>query len=91
MTKNSPIQCRPSAWLVALILFCSLALAACGSSSDDSTPLNDDPVPETAAEPSLTFHSVKTFRFSWSDVADATHYKLLENPDGRIRIYPGRQ
>jgi hypothetical protein len=37
--------------------------------------------PLVAAIPVLTFESVKTFRFSWTDVADATHYKLLENPD----------
>ena len=30
----------------------------------------------------MTLHSVNTFRFSWSDVSDATHYRLLENPDG---------
>ncbi|MGI9303969.1 MAG: FG-GAP repeat protein, partial [Gammaproteobacteria bacterium] len=30
----------------------------------------------------LTYTAVKNFRFRWIDVADATHYKLLENPDG---------
>ena len=39
-------------------------------------------VPATAATPMLTLAPVKTFHFSWNDVADATHYKLLENPDG---------
>ncbi|MGI9305005.1 MAG: FG-GAP repeat protein, partial [Gammaproteobacteria bacterium] len=38
--------------------------------------------PATAAIPALTFPGVKTFGFTWSDVSDATHYKLLENPDG---------
>jgi hypothetical protein len=37
--------------------------------------------PLAAATPALTFESVKTFRFDWTDVSDATHYKLLENPD----------
>ena len=30
----------------------------------------------------LTIAAVKTFHFSWTDVSGATHYKLLENPDG---------
>lgn len=38
-------------------------------------------VPSVAAEASLSFES-KTFRFTWVDVSDATHYRLLENPDG---------
>jgi hypothetical protein len=33
-------------------------------------------------QPVLSFVSAKTLRFSWTDVDDATHYKLLENPDG---------
>ena len=82
MINISPILYRPAAWLTALILACSFALSACNSSSNDAAPLDDDPVPGSAAEPTLTFHSVKTFRFSWSDVSDATDYKLLENPDG---------
>ncbi len=38
--------------------------------------------PVSAATPVLVFEQVKNFRFSWADVADATHYRLLENPDG---------
>lgn len=38
--------------------------------------------PVNAAKPDLSFEQIKNFRFSWRDVADATHYKLLENPDG---------
>ncbi|MEW5251631.1 histidine kinase [Microbulbifer discodermiae] len=30
----------------------------------------------------LSFEAVKRFRFDWTDVEDATHYRLLENPDG---------
>ncbi|TBR42445.1 integrin [Marinomonas agarivorans] len=37
--------------------------------------------PISAAEASLSLET-KTFRFSWNDVPDATHYKLLENSDG---------
>lgn len=70
-----------AAWLSAISLVCSLGLVACGSSSKDSAP-QDDPIPASAAALSLSFHSVKTFRFSWSDVENASTYKLLENPDG---------
>ena len=38
--------------------------------------------PVTAATPSLTFVATKIFRFDWSDVGDATFYRLLEDPDG---------
>jgi len=38
--------------------------------------------PASAAVPTLSFTQVKLFRFSWTDVADATFYRLLENPDG---------
>lgn len=37
--------------------------------------------PATAAKPILSLDT-KTFRFSWVDAGDATHYKLLENSDG---------
>ena len=38
--------------------------------------------PASAALPTLSFTQVKLFRFSWTDVAGATFYRLLENPDG---------
>jgi hypothetical protein len=37
--------------------------------------------PVTAATALLGF-DIKTFRFTWTDVSDATFYRLLENPDG---------
>ncbi len=39
-------------------------------------------LPVAAAEPTLETLPIKTFRFTWTDVSDATYYKLLENPDG---------
>ncbi|MFC1589119.1 hypothetical protein ACFL3P_02495 [Pseudomonadota bacterium] len=38
--------------------------------------------PAVAAVPTLTFAPVKTFQFDWTDVADATYYRLMENTDG---------
>ena len=37
--------------------------------------------PVTSTNPTLTL-DIKTFRFTWTDVPNATHYRLLENPDG---------
>ena len=34
------------------------------------------------AQPVLSYVAVKTFRFSWTDVAGASHYRLLEDVDG---------
>jgi hypothetical protein len=38
--------------------------------------------PVVAATPSFTLTTVKGFQFDWSDVSDASFYRLLENPDG---------
>lgn len=38
--------------------------------------------PVVAAQPALSFEANKTFRFAWTQAANATHYKLLEDPDG---------
>lgn len=39
--------------------------------------------PEFSNLPTLNFVAVKHFRFGWTDVADATYYQILENPDGK--------
>ena len=38
--------------------------------------------PASAAALSLTMTPVKGFQFDWTDVGDATFYRLMENPDG---------
>jgi len=70
-----------------LLLFCVFAaLAAYGidgvinnisriNNSGDYSP------PEIAASASLSFDA-RALRFSWNDIFDATHYRLLEDPDG---------
>ena len=75
MTKQNSIFTAPIAYL-----FCLLFLSACGGGSGGSN--TSDTAPVTAADPTLIFSVIKTFRFSWTDVSDATHYKLLENSDG---------
>ena len=49
--------------------------------------MNTDLPPATeqlpsAVQPVLDITAIKTFRFSWEDVALATSYRLLENADG---------
>ena len=51
------------------------------------TTVNTDSPPATeqlplAVQPVLDITAIKTFRFSWEDVALATSYRLLENADG---------
>ncbi|NOX75116.1 MAG: integrin [Gammaproteobacteria bacterium] len=70
------------------------SVTGCGGTlSDDNTTYTTGPITEdctvdasfvtfaAAAAPTLSY-SIKTFRFSWVDQASATHYRLLENPDG---------
>jgi hypothetical protein len=58
-----------------------LALVAACSDGGGTVGGGDNEAPATAAAPSLNFDT-KTFRFNWTDVADATTYRLLEDPDG---------
>ena len=59
-----------------ILLFSTILLSACGGGGGGSNS------PTTAASPILTFSAVKTFSFNWEDISKATHYKLLQNPDG---------
>jgi nicotinamide mononucleotide (NMN) deamidase PncC len=72
--------------LLCTWLFVALTSSGCGggggSSSLSSSSSSTSGGLSTAAEPELEITAVKTFRFTWSDVNGATHYKLLENPDG---------
>ena len=62
--------------ILTIVTF-GVALLSCGSSTTAITA-----VPAVAAASTLSFESNKTFRFTWSDVTDATYYQLMENPDG---------
>lgn len=77
-------------------------LSGCGSEgstgsqdedTESDTPTNEpdpstDPTAPAAAEVSLSFDAIKTLRFDWTDVEGATHYILLENPDGQSGFSP---
>ncbi len=56
-------------------------LTACGGDGGDGGTATG-PVSTSAPTLSLTPQSIKTFRFTWTDVSDETEYRLLENPDG---------
>lgn len=59
---------------IILINFCIIFyLAGCGGGSAI--------IPSAPSDATLQY-DIKTFRFTWTDVEDATHYKLLENSDG---------
>jgi hypothetical protein len=67
-------------------------LCACGGGSSGSpanTPITIPPASGPQA-PTLTLTptAIKTFRFTWTDVAGETEYRLLEDPDGASGYTP---
>ena len=77
MNTNNPFI----KFLSSITILCFVAfLASCGGGGGDK---DDDSTtaPVTAASAALGF-DIKTFRFTWTDVSDATFYRLMENPDG---------
>ncbi|MDC0598317.1 FG-GAP repeat protein [Gammaproteobacteria bacterium] len=83
---NTPsILCKQACRAGFLVLLIS-GLSACGGGGGSSSAPVPAPVipaaPVAAAQPSLSFESVKNFQFTWTDVSDAEFYRLLENPDG---------
>lgn len=87
MTPN-PAQRRQGIWSDFLLLIPVLLLTACGGHCNfDCRYVNaahDAALPAAPAAPSLSLtpQSIKTFAFSWGDVAGETEYRLLEDPDG---------
>lgn len=55
----------------------TLLLTGCDTSSDGTA------TPTGTAAPTLTVESIKQFRFDWLVDETATHYRILENPDGQ--------
>ena len=67
-----------SCWFsrIGLLALLAIALQGCGGNG------GGDVAAPTAPTPALSPQSIKTFSFSWDDVAGETEYRLLENPDG---------
>ncbi|HHJ15274.1 MAG TPA: integrin, partial [Gammaproteobacteria bacterium] len=73
----------------ALCALAAFLLTACGGGGNNGGDNdNGNPGPDTSPTPALSFSGIKTFRFTWSDASDATHYRLLENPDGLSGFTP---
>jgi len=80
MKTWAPLMIRTA--LIALpALLCACGGGSSGSPSDTSItiPLASGPQAPTLT---LTPTAIKTFRFTWTDVAGETEYRLLEDPDG---------
>lgn len=81
MLRNIPLN---TLLIGAVLILCT----ACGGGGSgggappSGSSSSSTSAPATAAAPTLTVQATKTFSFSWTDVSDAGHYKLLENPDG---------
>ena len=56
----------------------SLSLLGCSGGGGGGGPTAAPTAPSVTLTPTAT----KTFAFSWSDVAEESEYRLLENPDG---------
>jgi trimeric autotransporter adhesin len=63
----------------ALAVIAALLLSACGGGEGAGSPSAAAPAAPALA---LTPQGIKTFAFTWADVAGETEYRLLENPDG---------
>ncbi|MEZ4282115.1 MAG: FG-GAP repeat protein [Myxococcota bacterium] len=58
------------------------ALVCFGACSGGGGGGDSQAAPDAPAAFALELQAVKNFRFSWTDVAGETEYRLLENPDG---------
>ncbi|MDX1443350.1 MAG: hypothetical protein R3270_06175 [Gammaproteobacteria bacterium] len=79
-----PVLARRAVRGLSAILL-ALGLAACGGSDsggDTGTDTGSNDQPPAKPSVSLGFEPIKTFTFTWTDVTDATHYQLQQNPDG---------
>jgi hypothetical protein len=63
----------------------ALLLAACGGGGGGGSETGTAPPAPTLA---MTPQALKTFRFTWADVAGETEYRLLEDPDSSSGFTP---
>ena len=73
--------------LATIRILCVLGLAAfgvsCGGGGGGAPPVTTPPPPPSADPLTITVDAgIKQLNFSWTELPDATHYRLLENPDG---------
>lgn len=69
-----------------LSLFLIIQLSACseGNSGDgnDNSGAATPFAPVVPATATVSYEPTKVFRINWTDVSEATYYRVLENPDG---------
>lgn len=73
------MQCHESLLRLLGSVFGLLVLAGCGGGGGGG---GGGGLPPPAPTVSLTPQAIKTFRFTWTDVAGETEYRLLEDPNG---------
>jgi hypothetical protein len=61
-----------------VFLLLPLAVSSCGGGGGGGGSIT----PSAAATLNLSFQQTKQFVFSWTDISDATEYRLMENSDG---------
>ena len=61
----------------------ALLLTGCNTPSGKADNPTEPTEPVELAAPALTVESIKQFRFDWPGDETATHYRILENPDGQ--------
>jgi hypothetical protein len=60
----------------------AIVFSSCGGGGSGSGPTVPPPPPSTGALTVTVDAEIKQLNFNWTELAGATHYRLLENPDG---------
>lgn len=81
MNTPMPIERRLPMIRITFSLLTLSLITACGGGSGGGEA-EPPPSKPTHTELKLDFVQTKTFRFTWTDVADTTHSRIMENPDG---------
>ncbi len=85
MQKSPSKLIFPGILKLGLPALLAVAIAGCGGSGGDETDPQtnaDATTPPPAPTLSLTPEAIKTFQFSWDDVAGETEYTLYEDSTG---------
>lgn len=78
---------KPSRGVLIPSLLSAAILTACGGGGGGTTAVTPPPPPVTPTAPAATAldpagYAIRQLLFSWSAVADADYYRVLENADG---------
>lgn len=85
---NSRLKLKP--FVLSLLFVSGFFLISCQGGSSNNAPVPSSETtppppailpPVIAAVPALSYETTKAFRFDWTDVGDATFYRLMEQAD----------